>query len=216
MFVQPLPETFPVPPALKIAIEPPPNIPLSTHSTHTSSYAMNSPNPVDFMANLSPDAGDWADHSPVSPSFPTNPYLYDLLVDQPPPSTLPSGASSALTSEASSALASEVNSPWTSGANSALASEASSPLASGANSALTSDPDLPLPSSTKATKQTNLFGFFQKVAPEELHVKWQKRKRDNEDQDKEEFVERKRQDEADKLSKLVNKCARNSVSQKKW
>ena len=205
MLIEPLPDT----PLPGLKVEDP-----TTHTIHISSYDVDPPDPPDyFMANPSSDGEDWADYSPVNPSFPTNPYLYDLLVDQLPPSMLPSGASSALTSEAGSTPASE--SPWTSGANSALASEFSSPLASGANSALTSDSDLPPPSSTKATKQSNLFGFFSKVSSEEPHARWRKRKQDNEDRDREEYAERKQKNDADKLQKLEKKRGNNNAAQRK-
>ena len=122
---------------------------------------MGQPSQIDYtMADPSSIAENWGDYSPASPDFPASPYLYDLLVDQPPPSVLPSEAGSALPSEAGSALPSETNSPWI----------------SGDNSAHSSDLDLPPTSFTKETKQTNLFGFFSKVSLEEPHKKWQKRK----------------------------------------
>ena len=153
---------------------------------------MGQSNQIDYLlADPSSIVEDWGNYSPASPNFPTNPYLYDLLVDQPPPSVLPSGASSALPSE--------VNSPWV----------------SGDNSPLSSDSDLPPTSFTKATKQTDLFGFFSKVPSEDLHEKWQKRKRDNEAKDRGEHMEQKQKDEAYKLCKLSRKRARNSISQRK-
>jgi len=151
---------------------------------------MDPPDPPDYSMTSSV-VEDWSDHSPASPSFPTNSHHYDLLVDQPPPSILPSEASSPWISEASS--------PWTSGVNSALASDSDSP-----------------PPPTKAAKQTNLLGFFPKVSAEEPHTKWRKRKQDNEDMDRKEHAEHKQKDEADKLRKLKNKRARNKASQKKW
>jgi hypothetical protein len=51
------------------------------------------------MANPSSVTEDLADYSLPSPSFSTNPDLYDSLIDQPPPSILPSEASSALASD---------------------------------------------------------------------------------------------------------------------
>lgn len=169
---------------------------------------MGQSNQIDYLlADPSSIVEDWGNYSPASPNFPTNPYLYDLLVDQPPPSVLPSGASSALPSEAGSVLPSE--------ASSALPSEVNSPWVSGDNSPLSSDSDLPPTSFTKATKQTNLFGFFSKVPSEDLHEKWQKRKRDNEAKDREEHMEQKQKDEAYKLRKLSRKRARNSISQRK-
>ena len=127
------------------------------------------------MAGPSSAAGDASNYSPASPTFLPNPDLYDLLVDQPPPSILPS--------------------------------EASSPLASGS--------DLLPSSSTKATKQINLLGFFSKVPSSDLHANWQKRKRENEDKDSEEYAEWKKKDEAQQLHKLGDKYARNNVAQKK-
>ena len=46
-------------------------------------------------------------------------------------------------------------------------------------------------------------------------MRWQKRKRDNEDRDREEYSKRKQKDEAAKLHKLTTKRANNQVSQKK-
>ena len=51
------------------------------------------------MADLSSVAEGLSNYPPTSPSFPTNPDLYDSLLDQPPPSILPSEASSAFTSD---------------------------------------------------------------------------------------------------------------------
>lgn len=167
------------------------------------------------MVNPTPVVEDPSDYSPTSPSFPDTPYLYDLLIDQPPPSILPSEASSAWASEPGSAWASEVSSIPASEVSSVLASEANSALTSEAGSALASDSDLPLPSPTKATKQTDLHGFFSKVPSKEPHEKWRKRKRDDEDKDREKYAERKRRDEAEQLHKLVNKRLRNQVAQKK-
>jgi len=143
------------------------------------------------MVNFNSVAEDLSDDSPASPSFSPNPDFYNLPVNHPPPSILPSEASSAITSEVSSALASE------------------------ASSAPASDSDLPPLSSTKTTKQTNLHKFFSKMPSNELHVKWQKRKRDNEDKDREEYAKRKQKDEAEKLHKLTTKRENNKVSQKK-
>lgn len=134
------------------------------------------------MADLDSASEGLSSYSPASPCFSTNPDFYDLLVNQPPPSILPSEASSALASEVGSALASDSE---------------------------------PLPSSTKATKQTDLHSFFSKMPSDELHVRWQKRKRDNEDRDREEYSKRKQKDEAAKLHKLTTKRANNQVSQKK-
>jgi len=151
---------------------------------------MDLPNPSDyFIANSRPIAED----PPTTPSFLTNLHLYDLLVNQPPPSILPSEASSVLTSDSdfpSSILPSEVS------------------------SAVASDSDLP-PPSTKATKQTNLHGFFSSVPSEEPHARWRKRKRDNKEKDREEYAERKKEDEAERLRKLTNKRIKNQISQKK-
>jgi hypothetical protein len=94
-----------------------------------------------------------------------------------------------------------------------LPSEASSVLPSETSSALASDSDLPPSSSTKARKQTGLLHFFSKMPPEELHAKWQKRKRDNEDKDREEHAERKQKDEAAKLRKLAKRRAGNQIAQ---
>ena len=177
-----------------------------THGTQTSSDTIGQPNQTDYpMAEPSSTPEEWGDYSPASSYFPAGPY--DLLLDEPPPSALPSGASSALPSE--------VSSPWASGDNLALASEASSLSAAEANSALTSDSDLPPTSFTKATKQTKLHGFFLKVPSEEHHLKWQKRKRDNEDKDREEHTKQKQKDEAHKLQKLSKKRENNSISQRK-
>jgi len=146
------------------------------------------------MAEPSFVAEDLSNYSPPSPGLSISLDLYDLLVDQLPPSILPS--------EASSALASDSDLP-----PSILSSEASSALAS--------DSDLPPSSSTKATKQTNLLGFFPKVPAKDVHTKWKKRKRDNEVKDREEYAERKQRDEAAQLHKLTNNRAMNRVSQKK-
>ena len=51
---------------------------------------------------------------------------------------------------------------------------------------------------------------------DEHHAKWQKKKRDNEDMDKERFAKRQQKDEAEQLRKLTIKCANNKASQKKW
>ena len=156
----------------------------TTYSTHE-----DPPSPPDyFMFTV---ADNLTDYSPVSPSFSFNPDFNDLLVNQPPPSTLLSEASSALASEVSSALASEVSSP------------------------LASDFDLPPQSSSKPTKQIDLHNFFSKTPSDEPHVKWQKRKQDNEDRDREEYAKRKQKDEAGKLKKLMVKRANNQISQKK-
>ena len=135
------------------------------------------------MDNLDFVAEDLSNYSPASPNFPTDYDCYDSLVNQPPPSTLPSEASSAIASEVSSAVA--------------------------------SDSDLPSLSSTKATKQTHLLNFFSKMPSDQLHAKWQKRKRDNEDKDREEHAKRKQKDEAEKLHKLTTKRTNNKISQKK-
>ena len=64
----------------------------TTYSTHE-----DPPSPPDyFMLTV---ADDLTDYSPVSPSFSFNPDFNDLLVNQPPASTLPSEASSALCQE---------------------------------------------------------------------------------------------------------------------
>ena len=77
----------------------------------------------------------------------------------------------------------------------------SSAFPSGASSALTSDSE-PLPaSSTKASKQTGLGDFFSKIPAEELHTRWRKRKRDNEEKYREEHEERKRKANQDALQK---------------
>ena len=127
------------------------------------------------MTIHSPVAEKCFDYSPASPSFSTNFDLCDLLVNQPPPSILPS--------------------------------EASSPLVS--------DSDLPPLPPIKAIKQTNLLNFFSKTPSTEHHTKWQKRKRDNKDKDREELAKRKQKGEAEKLHNLENKRAKNRVSQKK-
>jgi hypothetical protein len=151
------------------------------------------------MVNLDPVAEESSNYSPASPSISLRSDIYELLVDQPPPSIFPSEASSVITSEASSVLPSE--------ASSALASEVSSALAS--------DSELPPLPSTKARKQTDLLNFFSKMPSDELHAKWQKRKRDNEDKDREEYAKRKQKNEAENLRKLTTKRANNQVSQKK-
>ena len=148
----------------------------TTYSTHKSP-----PSPPDY--SMLTVADDLTHYSPVSPSFSFNSDFNDLLVNQPPPSTLPS--------EVSSALASEVTSP------------------------LVSDFDLPPLSSSKPTKQIDLHNFFSKTPSDEPHVKWQKRKQDNEDRDREEYAKRKQKDEAGKLKKLMVKRANNLISQKK-
>jgi hypothetical protein len=127
------------------------------------------------VANSGFIAENLSNSSPPSPSFSADPDLYESLFNQPPPSILPSEASSAQAS----------------------------------------DSDLPPSSFTKATKQNNLLNFFSKVPSTELHARWQKRKRDNEDQDREDYMERKQKDEAERLCKLTNKRANNQVSQKK-
>jgi hypothetical protein len=167
------------------------------------------------MVNLDPVAEESSNYSPASPSISLRSDIYELLVDQPPPSIFPSEASSVITSEASSVLPSEASSALASEASSALASEASSALASEVNSALASDSELPPLPSTKARKQTDLLNFFSKMPSDELHVKWQKRKCDNEDKDREEYVKRKQKNEAENLHKLTTKGANNQVSQKK-
>ena len=51
------------------------------------------------MADLSSVAEGLSNYPPTNLSFPTNPDLYGSLLDQPPPSILPSEASSAFTSD---------------------------------------------------------------------------------------------------------------------
>ena len=150
---------------------------LAIHNTYTGSYIEESPNLPDYpIANSSSVIEDWSNYSPASPSFSTNLDLYDLLINQPPPSL--------------------------------LSSEANSPLASTSN--------LPPLSSTKATKQTNLFSFYSKTSPTKPHTEWQKRKRENEDKNGETYAKQEQKDEAEKLHKLTNKQANNQISQKKW
>ena len=174
---------LPAPPVQQTVVDPLSHIPLSNfqveelaiHNTYTGSY-IEPPNLPDYpMANSSSVIEDWSNYSPASPSFSTNLDLYDLLINQPPPSLLPS----------------EANSP------------------------LTSTSNLPPLSSTKATKQTNLFSFHSKTSPTKPHTERQKRKRENEDKNGEKYAKQKQKDEAEKLHKLTNKQANNQISQKK-
>lgn len=201
VFVQPLPEILSALPAQQVVVDHIPHILLSnpqivestTYNTHTCGYVKSSSDLLDYsMDDLSPTAEDLSNYSPASPSFSTNPDFYDLLVNQPPPSILPS-------SEASSIIASEV----------------SSALASEVNSAPASDSDLPPLTANKATKQTNLLGFFSKMPSDEHHAKWQKRKRDDEDRDREEYTKRKQRDEVEKAHNLTIRREKNKASQKK-
>ena len=83
------------------------------------------------------------------------------------------------------------------------------------SSAQASDAELPHSSSIKATKQTGLLNFFSKVPSEELHARWRKRKRDNEDRDKERYEERKRKDEEDKSHKKARRREQLRAAQSK-
>ena len=85
----------------------------------------------------------------------------------------------------------------------------SSAFASETSSALASELDLPLPSSPKAKKQVGLLDFFSKIPSEELHTRWRKRKRENEERDQEEYAEWKQKDEAEKSCKQAQKYERN-------
>jgi hypothetical protein len=89
----------------------------------------------------------------------------------------------------------------------------SSAFPSEASSALPSDSELLLPSSTKAVKQTGLLDFFSKIPAEELHSRWRKRKRDNEERDKEEYTERKRKEDAEVVRKKACRREQNQTAQ---
>jgi len=202
--VQPLPDILPAPLTQQTVDDPLFHIPLYTpqieeptiYNTHASGYSKDPPpSPPDYcMAKPSSATEDLSNYSPPSPGLSLGLGFYDLLVDQPPLSILPS--------EASPAPASDSDLP-------------SSVLPSEASSALASDSDIQPSSFTKATKQTNLLGFFPKVPAEVVYTKWWKRKRENEVGDKEEYAERKQKDEAEKLQKLTNKRTMNQISQKK-
>src|SRR6202000_538240 len=94
--------------------------------------------------------------------------------------------------------------------NSPIDQPPSSAFPSEANSALASDSELPPPSSTK---QTGLLNFFSKIPTEEFHARWQKRKRDNEERDKEEYAERKRRGDAEVLYKKARRREQNRIAQ---
>jgi len=55
----------------------------------------------------------------------------------------------------------------------------SSAFTSETGSAWTLESELPHLSPVKTTKQPDLFDFFPKIPPEELHTKWWKRKQEN-------------------------------------
>ena len=50
---------------------------------------------------------------------------------------------------------------------------------------------------------------------EEHHAKWQKRKRDNKDKDREEYAEQKQKEETHKLHKLSKRRVNNGIAQRK-
>ena len=107
------------------------------------------------------------------------------------------------------------SSPLDQPSSSAFPSEASSAIPSEADSPLVSDSELQAPSSAKTTKQTGLLDFFSKVPPEQHHASWQKRKRDNEEKDREEFEKRKKREEAQQLHKKAHRREQNRVAQSK-
>ena len=124
-------------------------------------------------------------------------------MDQPPPFAFPS--------EASSALASESDLPY----DSPMDQPSLSAFPSEADSAPASESDLLPLSSVKVTKQTGLLDFFSKMPVEEAQAKWQKRKQDNEERDREEYEERKRKDEVKRLHKQAHRREQNRLSQQK-
>jgi len=89
----------------------------------------------------------------------------------------------------------------------------SSAFTSETGSVWTSESELPHLPPVKATKQSGLFDFFPKIPSEELHTKWRKRKRENQERDQEEYAERKKRDEAEKLHKQARRREQNRVSQ---
>jgi hypothetical protein len=123
----------------------------------------------------------------------------DMQVDWPPSSTMPSETNSAIASETNSV----VEEDW----------PPSSTMPSETNSAAVSESDLLFPSSIKARKQTGLLDFFSRMPAKEVHEKWGKRKRENEDRDREEHAKLKQKEEAEKIQKLEKRRANNRVSQ---
>jgi hypothetical protein len=97
--------------------------------------------------------------------------------------------------------------------NSPIEQAPSSAFPSEASSALASDSEPPLSSSTKATKQTGLLDFFSKIPSQELHARWQKRKRDNEARDEEEYAKRKLKGDAEVLHKKACRREQNRIAQ---
>ena len=58
------------------------------YNIHNPGHTEDLSNLPGYMVDPIPIVEDLYEYSPTSPIFPDNPYLYDLLINQPPPSIL--------------------------------------------------------------------------------------------------------------------------------
>ena len=182
VFVQPFPETLPFPPVQQTEFEPSPPAPVFVQPPPVSPVQQARVDSLP-LSDSSMDE-DIPEHPVSNHSLLTGDFLMDFSVD-------PELCDSPIDRPPSSTFTSETSSAWA------------------------SEPDLPLLSSVKATKQTGLLDFFSKVPSEEPHARWRKRKRENQEKDQEEYAERKKRDEAEKLRKQNHRREKNKISQKR-
>ena len=193
IFTQPLPHTLPVLSTQESKVDPIPQI------------SLNSPQPeASTLYNLST-----AEFS-----------SYNLSAEEFTSSNLPTSdytGSSNLPSPISGLFPKGIFGPASSGSDfydSPIDQPPSSAFPSEASSAAASDSEIPL-SSTKATKQTGLLNFFQKVPAEQAYTSWRKRKRENYEKDKEEYERLKRREEVEKDQKKAQRREQNRLAQQR-